>query len=87
MKEAKKNRRKVIGVIVPSGWTDEGRVTGIALFSTDEKEYLIELKCKGKELMRQINAQVEIEGDITHQVDGPATIRIAHYRLIDLNRL
>lgn len=86
MKEVKASRRKVTGVIVPSDWTDEGRVTRIAIFATDEKEYLIDPKDKGKELMARINAKVEIEGEVTPRIDGPATIVISRYRLIDLNR-
>jgi len=81
----KANKRKVTGVIVPSGWTDDGRVTRIAIFTTDEKEYLIDLKNKGKELMKQINAKVELQGEVKSRIDGRSSIFISSYRLIDAN--
>lgn len=87
VKEVKTTKRKVTGVIVPSDWTDDGKVTRIAIFTTDENEYLIDLTTKGKELMQQINAKVEISGDVKpRQIHGRQTIAISSYRLLDENR-
>lgn len=79
------SRQKVTGVIVPTAWTDDGDITRIAIFTIDEKEYQIDLEAKGRELMHQINARVELEGRITPCIDGRWTIAISNYTLLDTN--
>ena len=79
------SKQKVTGVIVPSAWTDDGKITHIAIFTIDEKEYLIDLRDKGRELMRQINAKVELEGRIQPRIDGRSIIVISKYTLLEAN--
>ena len=73
---------KVTGVIVPSAWTDMGEISNISVLTIDEKEYLIDLNEKGKELFNQINEQVEIDGELLQQLDGPSMIYVLDYRKI-----
>ena len=79
------SQQKVTGVIVPTAWTDDGEITHIAIFTIDEKEYQIDLAAKGRELMHQINAKVELEGLIHPRIDGRSTIEISNYTLLEAN--
>ena len=50
------------GIIIPVDWDKKGKVTGAAIFTPDEDEFLIEKDGKGNELIGLIHKEVEVEG-------------------------
>lgn len=39
--DKKSNKKEVVGMLMPSGWTESGEVTGLKLCCSNEQEYLI----------------------------------------------
>jgi hypothetical protein len=69
---------KIRGVIIPTAWDDQGNVTGIAISSHDENEYLVDHKGKGPELLFHIRKEVEAAG-VVREEEGKKIVRIRKY--------
>lgn len=80
----KSKKCRITGIIVPSEWTDSGGISNISLLTPDEKEYQVDLNKSGRELMKKINEQVEIEGKLEKLVDGQAKVYISRYRTVNV---
>jgi hypothetical protein len=70
----------VTGVIIPSDWDRDGRVTVVAISTHDEDEYLVRRRAKGTELLRLLRKEVEVTG-WTALDQGKKTIVVKDYRL------
>jgi hypothetical protein len=71
---------KIRGVIVPTSWDEQGNVTGIAISSHDENDYLVDQKGKGSELLLHIRKEVEAAG-VVREDEGKKIVRIRKYTL------
>jgi hypothetical protein len=71
---------KIRGVIVPTSWDEQGNVTGIAISSHDENDYLVDQKGKGSELLLHIRKEVEAAG-VVREDQGKKIVRIRKYTL------
>lgn len=83
--EVKKPRNKttvVKGVIIPMDWDEHGNVVALAISSNDEKEYMVDKKGKGRELLGLIRKEVEVRGVITEE-DQKKIIRVSKYSLAE----
>ena len=70
----------VTGVIIPADWDPDGRITGVAISTHDEEEYLVRRRAKGKELVRLLQKEVEVTG--WAEVDqGKKALVVKDYRL------
>jgi len=81
----KKPRSKttvVKGVVIPTDWDEHGNVVALAISSNDEKEYIVDNKGKGKELLGLIRKEVEVRGVITEE-DQRKIIRVSRYSLAE----
>ena len=81
----KKPRNKPIvvkGVVVPTDWDEHGNVVALAISSNDEKEYMVDKKGKGKELLGLIRKEVEVRGVISEE-DDREVIRVSRYTLVE----
>jgi len=81
----KKPRNKPIvvkGVVVPTDWDEHGNVVALAISSNDEKEYMVDKKGKGKELLGLIRKEVEVRGVISDE-DDREVIRVSRYTLVE----
>ena len=65
-------------MIIPTSWDDQGNVTGIAISSHDENEYLVDHKGKGPELLPHIRKEVEVAG-VVREEEGKKIVRIRRY--------
>jgi 5S rRNA maturation endonuclease (ribonuclease M5) len=72
----------VKGVIIPTDWDEHGNVIALAISSNDEKEYMVDKKGKGKELLGLIRKEVEVRGVITEE-DQKKIIRVTKYSLAE----
>jgi hypothetical protein len=73
---------KIRGVIVPTAWDEQGNVTGIAISSHDENDYLVDQKGKGPELLLHIRQEVEAAG-VVREDEGKKIVRIRKYTVIE----
>ena len=55
----------ISGIIIPVEWSEEGDITGIALSTYDEEEYLITNHEKIEELIGFLRQEVEVTGNIS----------------------
>jgi hypothetical protein len=69
---------KIRGVVIPTAWDDQGNVTRIAISSHDEKEYQVDPKGKGPELLLHIRKEVEVAG-VVREEEGKNIVRIRKY--------
>ena len=72
----------VKGVVVPTDWDEHGNVVALAISSNDEKEYMVDKKGKGKELLGLIRKEVEVRGVISEE-DDREVIRVSRYTLVE----
>lgn len=70
----------VTGVIIPSDWDRDGKITEVAISTHDEDEYLVRRRAKGTELARLLRKEVEVTG-WTASEQGKKTIVVKDYRL------
>ena len=69
------------GILIPTDWDDNGKVTAIGLSGTDEKQYLIGKNEKLGELLGLIRREIEIIGPLLERA-GRKVILTKRYRLI-----
>jgi hypothetical protein len=71
----------VSGIVIPYQWDPAGNVTGIAISTAGEDEYLIQEDEKGRQLLRFIHEPVEIQGQIGAAEGRLKSIQVKEYRL------
>ena len=70
----------VTGVIIPADWSQDGKITAVAISTHDEDEYLVRRRAKGTELVQLLQKEVEVTG--WAELDqGKKTIMVKDYRL------
>lgn len=75
-------KNKVSGIVVPAKWDDAGNVTGTAIQSFDENEYIIEHDRSGRVLKELIHHSVVVTGKIKERLDGKKLIRVLSVKSI-----
>ncbi|MBU0946853.1 MAG: hypothetical protein KJ804_08920 [Proteobacteria bacterium] len=58
------DQRKITlaGVLVPDQWKGNGDISGFALFTNDEKKYILSYSDREKDLMPLLRQEIEISG-------------------------
>lgn len=69
------------GIVIPADWDEEGNMLAVAISGSDEQEYLIEQNAKGKELLKLIRHEIEIDGLVRKAIKGRKTVKVKSYRL------
>jgi len=66
------------GIVIPIEWDEIGNIVAIALSAYDEKEYIIDKRGKGIELINHLREEVEISG-VVSQVENNQMITVTKY--------
>jgi len=74
-----KNMIKIKGIITPADWDERGNITGLAIATFDEDEYIVEKNKEGEHLYSFMRKEVEVSG-IIKEMDGKKLIEIKGYR-------
>jgi len=82
MSHLSKELKTLKGLIVPSQWDNNGKITGIAVSCFDEEEYQILMDEIGRGLMGFLHKQVEIFGQCTGR-NRTKTIRVKGFSIND----
>ena len=69
---------KIRGVVIPTAWDDQGKVTRIAISSHDENEYQVDPEGKGPDLLLHIRKEVDATG-VVREEEGKKIVRIRKY--------
>ena len=68
------------GIVIPIEWDDIGNVMAIALSTFDEKEYVIDKRGRGIELISHLREELEISG-VLSQVENNQVITVTDYMI------
>jgi hypothetical protein len=82
-KEGSMPKRSTVirGVIIPAGWDEEGNIIAVAISAQDEIEYQVEMAAKGQELMRLVNKEVTVSGEVAEK-ENKKSITVSNYNLM-----
>ena len=70
------------GVLVPTDWDQEGRISAIAISTPREEEYLINNDAIGEELLDLYGAEVLVTGIVSEDSEGNKTLAVEKYELL-----
>ena len=74
---------KIIGIIMPNNWDENGKVIEIALYTNQEEVYAVEDNSLTQELISLLQKKVEIKGKIKKHPDGNKSISVHYYILLN----
>jgi hypothetical protein len=74
---------KIIGIIMPNNWDENGKVIEIALYTNQEEIYALENNTLTQELISLLQKKVEIKGQIRKHPDGNRSISVHDYILLN----
>ena len=74
---------KIIGIIMPNNWDENGKVIEIALYTNQEEIYALEDNSLTQELISLLQKKVEIKGKIKKHPDGNKSISVHYYILLN----
>lgn len=79
-----KNRREVLGIIIPNAWDADGRTTAWAISTYNENLYQIDMRNKiGKQLSEIAGKKVKANGTIDGSGGSAAIMTITDYTIIE----
>jgi hypothetical protein len=71
------------GIIIPVRWDNDGNPITVALATSQEEEFPINMeKKKGKKLLEFLQKKVKITGSMTTQANNQKMVTIQKYQLI-----
>lgn len=77
---SKKSISNIEGIIVPVRWDDDGNPIAVALATSQEEEFLINMKsAKARDLLKLLQKKVRIAGSITKLDNDKKMITIRRY--------
>ena len=76
------SEQRIEGIIIPSNWDENGFITGVSIYTADEKEYLVQPSGLSKELLNHVHHMVEVSGKIRQRLDESWLIIVSSYRKI-----
>jgi len=82
VKKGKDVEATISGIITPVEWDDYDDVTGVAIQTSDEEEYLVDKNKKGEELLELIEQEVEVSGLVKKDEDDNFIIKIHEYSVL-----
>ena len=71
----------IFGIVVPENWDEKGHVTGTAIHTYDEKEYIVEPAQVNMTLRAYLHKKIEISGKIKERLDGRTANNVRNYRV------
>jgi hypothetical protein len=73
----------VRGLIIPMDWDDQGNVTGVAISTSLEEEYRIELDHRGEELLGFVRERVRASGKVRLDAQGGKVLMVDTYQILE----
>ncbi|MFX0198943.1 MAG: hypothetical protein ACFFCW_22710 [Candidatus Hodarchaeota archaeon] len=73
--------RTVSGLVIPVDWDDDGNIISAAIFDREEKQYVIKQDKMGKELLKLIRAELEVEGIVKKRSTGQLMVAVRDFWL------
>lgn len=70
---------RIKGVVVPSAWDSQGRITQVAVSGADEREYRVRREGSGLELEEMLHLAVEVKGHLISDGCGGQEILVKEF--------
>ena len=70
------------GIVMPSDWDGQGKVQQVVLSTYDEKEYPVDKRGHGKELLGCVRKKVEVLGVLSGN-SSRRKLRVKQYRFLN----
>jgi hypothetical protein len=84
LKTTTKTSREVMGIIIPNAWDLDGRATGWAISTYNEKIYQIEMgKRIEKQLPNIMGKKVKVHGVLKRATTATPTLKISDFAIIE----
>jgi hypothetical protein len=71
------------GLITPMDWDDRGNVTGVAISTSLEEEYQVELDRRGEELLGFVRERVKASGKVRLDGQGRKVMMVDSYQILE----
>ena len=65
-------------------WDKKGNVIAVAISTINEEEYVIENNTQGGEMLKLIQKEVEVRGEVKEDEAGKKRVVVQHYKVIPL---
>jgi hypothetical protein len=72
--------KTISGLVIPTEWDEKGAVLSVAIFDRKERQFLIEKNDIGKQLLKLLHEDVEIQATVT-KVKGKDILKVKNYWL------
>jgi hypothetical protein len=63
-------------------WDKKGNVIAVAISTINEEEYVIENNAQGEEMLKLIQKEVEVRGELKEDGSGKKRLVVQHYKII-----
>jgi hypothetical protein len=73
----------VHGLIIPMDWDGRGNVIGVAISTSLEEEYRIELDRRGEELLGFVRERVRASGEVRLDAQGGKVLMVHTYQILE----
>jgi hypothetical protein len=73
--------KRISGLVIPTKWDKNGNVLGAALFDRKERQFVIQQDEMGKQLLKLLNEDVEIQATITIEKKGKTILKVKNFWL------
>ena len=74
------SKQMIVGIIIPSNWDESGLIKAVSIYTSDEKEYLVQPDRLSEELLNHVHQMVEASGKVHQRPDGRRQIILSSYR-------
>jgi hypothetical protein len=75
----------ITGVVIPTEWSEDHQVSGIAVAGWDETEYPIWNDDMGKELRKRLHDHVKIEGQVGTDDQGRSRLHVRSFQVVPMS--
>ncbi len=72
------------GLVIPSAWDENGKVTGVHISTYDEKQYFVESNEHLDELLQLVGQETVINGEVRHE--GRKNLLKVHHPPVNAGR-
>jgi len=70
------------GILIPVNWDKKGNVIAVAISTMDEEEYIVDDDVKGREMLKFVQKEVEVSGEVRGEEGGKKIVVVRTYRII-----
>jgi hypothetical protein len=84
MKKKKADKQITItGIVTAADWDEDDNIIAVTLSTSDEQEYLVSNKARGKNLLDLVQDEVAVTGTLSTDENGKQVITVKKYAVLE----